>query len=410
MMIGKHYRTGRLVRLDAENGHIAAIVGLDGGDPPDEDRPPIVQDSDRNGFGRQERRFDPKGRGAILAPGLVDLQINGFRGIDFNAPHITETAVAEMTKALWKEGVTSYFPTVITNDDERIEAAVRAIGRACARDELVNLSIPGIHLEGPFISPHDGPRGAHPKACVKAPDWSLVERWQQAAMGKIRLITLSPEWPGSAEFIRQCRAHGIAVSIGHTAATPEEIREAVAAGAMLSTHLGNGAHPMLPRHPNYIWEQLADERLWCCLIADGFHLPDSVIKVFMKAKGERAVLVSDAVHVCGMPAGTYRTHIGGTVVLTPEGRLHMADRPDLLAGSAQLLPWSIGRLARERLCGFAEAWEMASTRPAEALGLPAAWGLSAGAPADAVLLDIDDVGQIRILRTMKSGKIVYSAG
>ena len=97
-------------------------------------------------------------------------------------------------------------------------------------------------------------------------------------------------------------------------------------------------------------------------------------------------------------------------MLTPEGRLHMAERPDLLAGSAQLLPWSIGRLARERLCGFAEAWEMASTRPAEALGLPAAWGLSAGAPADAVLLDIDDVGQIRILRTMKSGKIVYSAG
>lgn len=412
MMVGKHYRTGRLVRLDAENGNIAGIVpvGGGGGHPPGEPGSNIVLNSSRHHVERPDRGPGPEAEGLVLAPGLVDLQINGFRGMDFNAPNLTETIVAEVTTALWKEGVTSYFPTVITNDDEHIEAAVRVIGRACAQDEMINLSIPGIHLEGPFISPQEGPRGAHPEACVKAPDWSLVERWQQAAMGKIKLITMSPEWPGSAEFIRRCRAHGIDVSIGHTAATPEQIREAVAAGATLSTHLGNGAHPMLPRHPNYIWEQLADDRLWCCLIADGFHLPDAVIKVFLKAKGERAVLVSDAVHICGLPAGTYQTHIGGKVVLTTEGRLHMADCPELLAGSAQLLPWSIGRLVRERLCGFADAWEMASIRPAKAVGLPAARGLSAGAPADAVLLDVGgNGGPIRVLRTMKRGTVVHSA-
>ncbi|MNQ77726.1 N-acetylglucosamine-6-phosphate deacetylase [compost metagenome] len=198
------------------------------------------------------------------------------------------------------------------------------------------------------------------------------------------------------------------VSIGHTAADSAQIQEAVAAGARMSTHLGNGAHLMLPRHPNYLWEQLAQEELWSCVIADGFHLPDQVLKVVLKVKGERALLVSDAVSISGLAPGVYKTHIGGDVVLTPEGRLHLAADPRLLAGSAQMLLWSVAHLHRRGIADFPAAWEMASTRPASLMGLSVAQGLTAGAPADLVLFD--KVGSdIQLRQTYKSGKLVFHA-
>ncbi|MBW7461558.1 N-acetylglucosamine-6-phosphate deacetylase, partial [Paenibacillus sepulcri] len=179
-----------------------------------------------------------------------------------------------------------------------------------------------------------------------------------AARGKIKLITLSPEWPGTASFIEKCAKAGVQVSIGHTAAAEEQIREAAAAGARLSTHLGNGAHLMLPRHPNYLWAQLAEEELWTCIIADGFHLPDSVLKVVRSVKGKRTILVSDAVYLCGMAPGTYENHIGGRVVLTPEGRLHLEQNPRLLAGSAQMLHRGISHIAGRGIAPLSEACDM----------------------------------------------------
>jgi N-acetylglucosamine-6-phosphate deacetylase len=298
---------------------------------------------------------------------------------------------------------------VITNAPEAIEEAVAAIAAVCESDPLVGRTIAGIHVEGPFISPEDGARGAHALQYVREPDWEMFLRWQKASGGRIKILTLSPEWPNSADFIAKCSASGVTVSIGHTAATPEQIQAAVRAGARMSTHLGNGAHLMLPRHPNYIWEQLAQDDLWSCVIADGFHLPDSVLKVVIKAKGERAMVVSDAVYLSGMAPGEYETHIGGKVVLTPEGRLHTAGNPKILAGSAQMLPWNIKHLLQRGLADLPLAWEMASVRPARFMGLEAAAGLAAGAPADVVLFDRQD-GGIRILRTYKEGIPVYEAG
>jgi N-acetylglucosamine-6-phosphate deacetylase len=342
-----------------------------------------------------------------IGPGLVDLQINGYNGSDFNTLPLTEATVRKATQELWREGVTSYFPTIITNSDEEIEAAVRVIANACMHDQQLNSGIAGIHLEGPFISPEDGPRGAHSKAFVEAPDWSRFVRWQEAARGKIKLITLSPEWPGSADFISRCVDNGVTVSLGHTAASPEQIREAVAAGARLSTHLGNGAHLMLPRHPNYIWEQLAQEDLWTCVIADGFHLPDSVLKVIMKVKGKQAMLVSDAVSLSGMEPGEYNTLIGGNVVLTPEGKLHLKDNPKILAGSVQMLKWGIEHLVGSGLAELSEAWEMASTRPALFMKLPFDAGISVGAPADLVVFEWEN-GQVTIRDTYKNGINVFA--
>jgi len=343
-----------------------------------------------------------------IAPGLVDLQINGYKGYDFNTLPIPENLVEQITKELWKEGVTSYYPTFITNSDIAIEKAVETIANACENNHFIDNCIPGIHVEGPFISPEDGPRGAHGKEHVKAPDWKLFQSWQEAAKGRIRIITISPEWPNSVEFIEKCVENGVVVSIGHTAATPEQIKESVAAGATMSTHLGNGAHLMLPRHPNYLWEQLAQDDLWTCLIPDGFHLPESFLKVAMKVKGPRAMLVSDAVYLSGLAPGNYETHIGGKVVLTPEGKLHTKENPNILAGSAQMLKEGISHLFKSKIATLHEAWEMASIRPSTFMGLQTKQGLNKNAQADMVVFKLNE-DQVNVVQTYKSGRLVYSA-
>ncbi|MCZ8512730.1 amidohydrolase family protein [Paenibacillus filicis] len=380
VITGIHYRTEQSVSLYLEDGRIKEIVPLP---------------AERSGSALP-----------WIGPGLVDLQINGYGGADFNTIPLPEGTVERATRALWQEGVTSYYPTVITNGDEEIEQALRTIARACASDRVSAAAVAGIHLEGPFISCEDGPRGAHSASYVKAPDWELFERWQEAAEGRIRIVTLSPEWPDAVRFIERCAAQGVTVSIGHTSATEEQIAEAVQAGARMSTHLGNGAHLALPRHPNYIWSQLAQDGLSACVIADGFHLPDPVLKVVFRTKGERAMIVSDAVYLSGMAPGAYESHIGGKVVLTPEGRLHLAENPSLLAGSVQLLPSGIHHLASRGLASFAEAWEMASVRPSAFMGLTAQRGLEVGAAADLVLFDRDDQG-ISIRHTYKAGQKVF---
>lgn len=217
---------------------------------------------------------------------------------------------------------------------------------------------------------------------------------------------MSPEWPGSAAFIGRCAGSGLLVAIGHTGATPQQVRDAAAAGARLSTHLGNGAHLQLRRHPNYIWEQMADDRLWASLIADGFHLPDSVLKVALRAKGRQAILVSDSVSQAGLKPGAYETAACGRVVLTQEGKLHLERDPNLLAGSAQPVVRGIERLVLAGICGFADAWDRASALPADLLGLPQAKGLAAGAPADLAAFRWDGE-RISILRTWKKGRLVH---
>lgn len=374
---GRHYRTGKPVTVWLEEGRISRICSLE---------------ADRDDL-------------PWIAPGLVDLQINGYSGIDFNTLPLTEEAVHDVTRKIAALGVTSYYPTVITNSGEEIETLVKVIASACSSDPLTDRCIAGIHVEGPFISPHDGARGAHSQAFVTAPDLEWVERWQKAANGKIRIITMSPEWDNSSDFIQSCVRMGITVSIGHTAASPEQIREAVAAGASMSTHLGNGAAQLLPRHPNFIWEQLASEELFPCAIADGFHLPESVLKVFMKAKPEELMIVSDAVYLSGMEPGRYETHIGGSVILTPEGRLHIADHPQMLAGSAQMLPFNIEHLVNTGLCEAKQAWEMASLRPAAFMGLACSSGLTENAPADLVVHRWAE-GKLDVRQVYKSGSLV----
>jgi len=342
----------------------------------------------------------------VLAPGLVDLQVNGYGGVDFNTVPFQVDDVYKSVKRLAGQGVTTFFPTLITNTDEAIRQGLQTVTEACKSDPLVNAAVGGIHLEGPFLSKEDGARGAHNRELVQEPNWDLFQKWQEIAEGNIKIITLSPEWKNAAEFIKKCSDSGVIVAIGHTAATPEQIEEAVKAGARLSTHLGNAAHLMLPRHPNYIWEQLAQDRLWATVIADGFHLPDSFLKVVFRMKPEASVLISDSTQFAGLAPGTYKSHIGGKVTLNTAGRLCMAENPKLLAGSAQSLLWCVNQVVTKELLSFEDAWNKASLKPLELLSGKKQTAFCVGDPANLVLLK-KDAGKIEILKTIIGGEIIF---
>lgn len=273
----------------------------------------------------------------FLVPGLVDLQVNGYAGFDLNSGSVSPETVSELARAMLAHGVTTFLPTVITAAEAAICQALSAIAEACQSDPVMRDMVPGIHVEGPFIAPGDGPRGAHPAEHVRPPDIDEVKRWQAACGGLVTMITLSPHWPQSDAFIAAATTMGITIAIGHTDASPAQVRAASDAGARLSTHLGNGAAAMLPRHPNLIWAQLADDRLTAAFIADGHHLPADTLKVMMRAKGgERTILVSDVAALGGLAPGLYEQSIGGQVELTADGRLGIAGTP-YLAGAARNL-------------------------------------------------------------------------
>jgi N-acetylglucosamine-6-phosphate deacetylase len=342
-----------------------------------------------------------------IAPGFIDIQVNGYAGHDMNAPDLAPETVAAMVRALWTRGVTGVCPTVITESEAHICACLEAIAAACRLDPLVERSILGIHVEGPSLSPEDGPRGAHPMAHIRPPSITEYRRWQQAAEGRVRIITLAPEHPGTAAYIRAVTADGVVVSIGHTAADGDQIQAAVAAGARLSTHLGNGAHAQIRRHPNYIWEQLAEDRLTASLICDGHHLPPAVMKTMLRAKTPaRAILTSDAVALAAMAPGIYETPVGGKVELLPSGRLNLYGTP-YLAGSASSLPDGVANALRHTDAQLADVVRMVSTNPARLLGLEGRGSVSPGAAADLTLFRIGPAGDCIIEESIVGGVSVW---
>ena len=309
-----------------------------------------------------------------IAPGWLDIQVNGFEGHDPNGVGADAGATTEMVRALWRHGVTGVCPTICTESEEHILASLRAIDAACNADALIAASVVGIHVEGPHIAREDGPRGAHPLRHVRPPDLDEYRRWQAAAGGRIRIITISPEYPEAEDYIRGITADGVVASIGHTVADGDQIRRAVDAGARWSTHLGNGAHAMIRRHPNYIWAQLAEDRLSAGFIFDGHHLPPEVMRTVVRAKGvERTILVSDAVLVAGMEPGDHHLADGLPVTLDRSGRLAMTGTP-YLAGAALPLEVSVANAVRHAGLSLADAVRTVTSNPARLLRLGTASG------------------------------------
>jgi N-acetylglucosamine-6-phosphate deacetylase len=224
--------------------------------------------------------------------------------------------------------------------------------------------IPGYHLEGPFISPVDGYRGAHPLPHVREPDWDEFRKYQDGANGRIKLVTLAPELPGALHLIERLTKSGVVVALGHTAADGNTIRDAVRAGAKLSTHLGNGCPVQLHRHSNPIWEQLAEDGLAASIIADGHHLPPAVLKVLLRSK-TNIILTSDLGSLAGLPPGIYREWDQALEVMA-DGRIVLAGTP-YLAGAAKTLDECVGNVAR--IVGHDFARSMAVAAPRQLLGL-----------------------------------------
>lgn len=303
-----------------------------------------------------------------VAPGFFDIQVNGYAGSWFSSPHLTVQQVADTTQALVNRGIAQFFPTLITASFEALHHGFTTLQKACGSVPLVNDCVVGYHLEGPYISAEDGPRGAHPIKHVRGTDYDEFSRLQDAAGGRIRLITLAAEATNATTFIRKVKEQGVMVAIGHTAATSDQIRAAVDAGATLSTHFGNGAHGMLPRHPNYLWDQLADERLWASVIADGWHVPQSVLKCVTKCKTlERTVLTCDVSGFAGCAAGVYSEGDVDVEVLN-DGRLVVAGQRQYLAGSGATTGDCIVHMMKACEISLAEAVRMATSNPEKLTG------------------------------------------
>jgi N-acetylglucosamine-6-phosphate deacetylase len=356
-----------------------------------------------------EELITPPDKGPRLAPGFIDIQINGFAGVDYNDPETTPEAIGRSLEAVFRTGTTRIFPTVITGSPERMAGALRTLERA--RASLPHgRAMEGFHVEGPHISPDDGPRGAHPRRWVRKPDLDEFKRWQEAAEGHVRIVTVSPEWPGIENYIEKLTGEGVVVSIGHTGASAEQLAHAVKAGATLSTHLGNGAHSEMKRHPNYIWDQLAEDRLSASFIVDGIHLGASFLTVALRAKGvERSVLITDAVMPAGAAPGFYR--LGEVEVeLKADGRV-VVRGGERLAGSSLRMDRGVENLMRIAGLSLGEAITMATRNPARVGRVRSRQrSLEPGERADVVEFDYDDESKsIRVLRTWLDGERVFNA-
>lgn len=350
----------------------------------------------------------------LVAPGFVDLQVNGYGGCEFTSAELSADDLRLVAQAMDRFGATCWLATLTTHSFDVLHRAAGAIAAACQTDAELAQRIAGIHLEGPYVSAQDGPRGAHPRAFCRQPDFDEFERLQEAAGGRIRLLTLSPEYEGAAAFISRAVASGVLIGIGHTAATAVQIRAAVDAGARLSTHLGNGCHALLPRHHNYLWAQLAEDRLCASLICDGHHLPPEVVKSFVRAKTPaRCVLVSDLVAQAGLAPGRYRGGLG-EVEMRADGRLVVAGQTEMMAGATAPIGTGVANVMQFAGVTLAEAVDMASRRPAQLLGLPGG-RLEVGAPADLVLFDLpEQTGEragrgLHVRATIKAGRVVFGA-
>lgn len=377
---GIHYHTGQPVRVTIRNGLISDITAAD----------------------------KPSGNNLVyIAPGFFDNQVNGFAGVSFafGDSDLTPEGIEKATRELWKKGVTTYLPTLTTNSIEVLSRNFRILAQAVENKNVMG-SIPGFHLEGPYINPEDGYRGAHPKQYVKLPDWDEFMRLYEASGKNIVQVTLAPEMEGALDFITRCTQAGIVIALGHHNADMKTVTAAIDRGAKIATHLGNGAANMINRHYNPFWPQLADDRLHISIIGDGFHLLPEEIKVFHKVKGsDKTIITSDVTHYAALEPGEYKTSTGETIELTKDGMLRLPAQ-NVLYGSASPITKGVGFVMKVTGCTLADAVQMASTNPARLYNLTDRGVLEPGKRADLVLFTVED-SEVQIMKTWVNGNLVY---
>ncbi len=333
-----------------------------------------------------------------VTPAFWDLQVNGRGGRSFSDADLTVDHVAAIVRSQDLLGTARVCPTLITAPLDQLLHGVRTIAAACETLPDVEARVLGIHLEGPFISEHEGYRGAHPAAAIRDPDWDLFEKLVHASGERIVLVTLAPERPGAIDFIRRLAKLGIVAALGHTAADGPTIRAAVDAGATLSTHLGNGIASLLPRHPNPIWEQAAQDELSASFIADGHHLDFATLAVLARCKGPaRTILISDASPLAGLPPGSY-----GEWAVDPTGKIVVANTP-YLAGSSQAIETGLQNLLKATRWPLRDALATVTSTPARVLGHPEP-RLEQGQAANLVVFRRPEPNGFSLQRTCVDGR------
>jgi N-acetylglucosamine-6-phosphate deacetylase len=317
--------------------------------------------------------------------GFFDPQVNGFAGVDFNSPCLTPERLRQAALSLASTGVTRFLSTLVTSSHERMVCQLKILAEALRKDPLLQEMCLGIHLEGPYISPEEGPRGVHPREFVRMPRWEELERFQEACEGRIKCVTLAPELDGAIHFIDKAVTHGIVIGIGHTQATEKDVEQAVQAGARLSCHLGNAPSARLSRHRDLIEKQLVTDQLMASIIVDGIHLSPGMVKDYVCAKGvNRIVLATDSMAGAGAPSGRYT--LGDLEVEVDSDGAARSVSTSRLAGSTLTMDRAVTNVLRFTGIDLASAIRMAAKNGQELF--PEVKGeIILGAPADLVLFE-----------------------
>ncbi len=354
----------------------------------------------RAGAGTPPAQADVTLPDGYLLPGFVDLQVNGYFGVEFQAADAASWA--EVARRLPATGTTAFVPTLITAPLDSLAAALRTAAGFAGELPGSGARMLGVHLEGPFIAPTR--RGAHNPAWICDPTPTVIAALIEAGRGLLRLVTLAPERPGALDAIDQLVAAGVLVSVGHSDATAEQVAAAAGRGARMVTHLFNAQRPLGHREPGVVGQALTDERLTSGLIADLYHVAGAVCGLAFRAAPGRIALVTDAAAPAGMPPGEYL--LGGEpITLPPEEGAPPVRGDGTLAGSALRMDVAVANAVRVGVPLTAAA--AAATRiPADLIGRPDLGRIAAGAAADLVWLGPD----LRTRATWIAGRLVYTDG
>jgi N-acetylglucosamine-6-phosphate deacetylase len=310
---------------------------------------------------------DERGTEQVWLPGLIDLQANGYHGVDFSDASLTEEDFTRACRELLDAGTTAFLPTLITSPTEVYVRNLPMIAGVMGGEEFRGRVL-GIHLEGPFLSPQDGARGAHSAQWVRKPDVGYLQELIGLANGAVRLVTIAADQDGAAELSRYASSHGVAVSLGHHMADEQDLQRLVKVGAKALTHLGNGVPALLPRHQNPVWAGLANDDLSATIIADGHHLPPSILKTILRTKGPgRCIVISDASPLAGLPPGEYWS-MGAQVRLQEDGKL-FNPATGYMAGSSATILACANHLTRLGLAGLNELGQMCFYNPLRLIGI-----------------------------------------
>ncbi len=371
-----HYATGEPVQININRGNIESISVCN------------------------ETRVQ---KDSYVAPGLIDIQVNGYCNVDFASLKLSVNDVIETTRRLWRSGVTTYMPTIISSSPQVYQQVLTVLREAIHVPELRG-SISGIHLEGPYLSGLEGYRGAHDAQWLKPPDWNEFQKLNLLSGNQVQLVTMAPELSGAPDFMNKCSENGIIIAIGHHAGTHDQITMAVKSGAVLSTHLGNACANLISRHNNVLWPQLANDDLYASLIADGFHLNRDEIIVFFRSKGpDKIILISDITKFAGLPPGDYDWN-DTKLNVSPEGKIYLPQQ-DLLAGAGKTLIEGVNTFSMFTGCHASMAIDCASANPARLMQMNDRGDLSPGKRADLIIFSEDN--GIKIHKTLVAGETVF---